>query len=43
MSAEVTAEQQRIADRFHSLGLIPRAIRIADIVWTPPSGSANNG
>lgn len=43
MDDAVTAEQQRIADRFHGLGLIPRAIRIADIVWASPGGSANNG
>jgi hypothetical protein len=29
------AEQQKIADRFHALGLIPRPITIRDIVWTP--------
>lgn len=27
------AEQQGVADRFHRLGLIPKPIRIADIVW----------
>jgi sulfonate transport system substrate-binding protein len=30
LDAAVTAEQQRIADTFHSLGLLPRAIRISD-------------
>lgn len=33
LNAAVIAEQQRIADRFHRLGLIPRQIRVADIVW----------
>ncbi|WP_407519308.1 aliphatic sulfonate ABC transporter substrate-binding protein [Methylobacterium oryzisoli] len=32
----VAAEQQRVADRFHALGLIPRPIRIADAVWARP-------
>lgn len=32
----IIAEQQRVADRFHALGLIPRSIRIADAVWAPP-------
>jgi NitT/TauT family transport system substrate-binding protein/sulfonate transport system substrate-binding protein len=30
----VIAEQQRIADRFLSLGLIPKQIAVKDIVWT---------
>lgn len=30
----VIAEQQRIADRFHKLGLIPKPITVKDIVWT---------
>ncbi|UIY43459.1 aliphatic sulfonate ABC transporter substrate-binding protein [Methylobacterium radiotolerans] len=40
MTDRVAAEQQRIADRFHALRLIPKPIRIADAVWTPP---ARNG
>lgn len=32
----IIASQQATADRFHRLGLIPNAIRIADAVWTPP-------
>ncbi len=32
LDAAVTAEQQRIADTFHGLGLIPRAIRVSDAV-----------
>jgi len=35
LSAEVVQDQQRIADTFHRLNLIPRAIRIADVVWRP--------
>ena len=32
----VVAQQQSIADTFHGLSLIPRPIRVADAVWTPP-------
>ncbi|MCA0407399.1 MAG: sulfonate ABC transporter substrate-binding protein, partial [Proteobacteria bacterium] len=27
------AEQQAVADRFHRVGLIPKPIKVADIVW----------
>jgi sulfonate transport system substrate-binding protein len=30
----VVEEQQRVADRFHRLGLIPNPIQVKDIVWT---------
>ncbi|WP_060770748.1 aliphatic sulfonate ABC transporter substrate-binding protein [Methylobacterium sp. AMS5] len=46
MDAAVTAEQQRIADRFHAIGVIPRSVRVSDIVWTlpaPPNKTQNNG
>lgn len=33
LDATVTAEQQRIADVFHSLGLLPKAIVVKDAVW----------
>ena len=33
MRPSVVEEQQRIADRFHRLGLIPRAVAVRDIVW----------
>ncbi|PXW56908.1 aliphatic sulfonate ABC transporter substrate-binding protein [Methylobacterium sp. B4] len=39
MDAAVTAEQQRIADRFFRLGVIPRSVRVSDIVWAPPAAS----
>ena len=29
----VLDEQQRVADRFHKLGLIPNRIAVRDIVW----------
>jgi sulfonate transport system substrate-binding protein len=34
LSERVLDEQQRVADRFHRLGLIPKLINIRDIVWT---------
>ncbi|MEN3212709.1 aliphatic sulfonate ABC transporter substrate-binding protein [Methylorubrum populi] len=46
MDAAVTVEQQRIADRFHAIGVIPRPVRVSDIVWTPPetrNKTQNNG
>lgn len=43
MNPEVVAEQQRIADRFHEFKLIPRAIRVSDIVRTPPGFARSNG
>lgn len=33
MTPDIIAQQQRIADRFQGLGLIPAPIRIADAVW----------
>ena len=35
MDAEVTRNQQRVADRFRALGLIPRDIKVDDEVWRP--------
>ena len=32
---EIIVTQQGVADRFHRLGLIPKAINIRDAVWTP--------
>jgi sulfonate transport system substrate-binding protein len=34
VSEKVLGEQQRVADRFHRLGLIPQPIKVKDIVWT---------
>ncbi|GJE15665.1 aliphatic sulfonate ABC transporter substrate-binding protein [Methylobacterium marchantiae] len=39
MSAEVVAEQQRVADRFLGLGLIAKPVRIADALWTARGGA----
>jgi sulfonate transport system substrate-binding protein len=36
VTAQVLAEQQRIADVFHGLKLIPKPIRTADAAWLPP-------
>lgn len=41
ISPEVVAEQQRIADVFTQLKLIPKPLRIADIVWQPLAASAS--
>ena len=32
-TSEVVAEQQRIADTFHGLGLLPKPISVKDAVW----------
>jgi len=37
VTPEVLAEQQRIADVFHSLKLIPKPIRVADAAWQAPA------
>ena len=31
------ADQQRVADAFYRNGLIPKPLRVADLVWTPPA------
>ena len=40
MTARVIAAQQQVADRFHALKLIPKPVRVADAVWTPPERRA---
>jgi sulfonate transport system substrate-binding protein len=35
MSDAIVAQQQAVADRFHRLGLVPRPIKVREIVWTP--------
>jgi sulfonate transport system substrate-binding protein len=37
LTPAIVADQQRVADAFHKLGLIPRTVRVADIVWRPES------
>lgn len=40
VSAEVLAGQQRIADVFHSLKLIPKPVKVADARWDVPQQQA---
>jgi sulfonate transport system substrate-binding protein len=35
LSAKAIADQQRVADAFHKLGLIPQPVQVANIVWQP--------
>jgi sulfonate transport system substrate-binding protein len=35
LDAQTVADQQRVADAFHQLGLIPRTVTVAEIVWRP--------
>jgi sulfonate transport system substrate-binding protein len=35
LTPAMVADQQRVADAFHKLGLIPKPVRVADIVWRP--------
>ena len=35
LSAQTVADQQRVADAFHKLGLIPKPVKVTDIVWRP--------
>ncbi|MNF28192.1 putative aliphatic sulfonates-binding protein precursor [compost metagenome] len=37
LTPEVVAAQQKIADTFADLKLIPRRLNIKDVVWTPPA------
>jgi sulfonate transport system substrate-binding protein len=37
LSAQTLADQQRVADAFFKLGLIPKPVKVADIVWRPES------
>ena len=36
LDATAIADQQKVADTCHGLGLLPKPIRVADAVWTPP-------
>jgi len=35
LTPAVVADQQRVADSFARLGLIPKPVRVAEIVWSP--------
>ena len=37
LNEAIVAQQQRVADRFHRLKLIPRAVTVRDIVWHAPA------
>ena len=37
LSPEVVTAQQKIADTFTALKLIPKKLSIADVIWTPPA------
>jgi sulfonate transport system substrate-binding protein len=35
LSAQTVADQQRVADSFFKLGLIPKPVRVSEVVWRP--------
>ncbi|RFO95557.1 aliphatic sulfonate ABC transporter substrate-binding protein [Rhodoferax lacus] len=37
LNASTRADQQKVADAFFKLGLIPKAVQVADIVWSAPA------
>ncbi|MNP70370.1 alkanesulfonate transporter substrate-binding subunit [compost metagenome] len=37
LNPEVVAAQQKIADTFTALKLIPKKLSIADVIWNPPA------
>lgn len=37
LSPQTVADQQRVADSFFKLGLIPKPVRVSEIVWRPDS------
>jgi sulfonate transport system substrate-binding protein len=41
LDAAAVADQQKVADAFHGLGLLPKPIRVADAVWTQPRREAD--
>ncbi|MGB4061649.1 MAG: sulfonate ABC transporter substrate-binding protein [Burkholderiaceae bacterium] len=38
LGTQTVADQQRVADAFTALGLIPKAVNVSDIVWQAPRG-----
>ncbi|HEX6703708.1 MAG TPA: aliphatic sulfonate ABC transporter substrate-binding protein [Albitalea sp.] len=42
LTPALVAEQQQVADAFAALGLIPKPIRVADIVWPPGQAVAQS-
>lgn len=41
LTPAIVADQQRVADAFTQLGLIPRSVKVAEIVWQPPVSTAS--
>lgn len=39
LPAALVADQQRVADAFFELGLIPKPVKVAEIVWQPHTGT----
>ena len=37
ITPDIVEAQQKIADTFHKLGLLPKPITVRDAVWTPSS------
>ena len=37
LTPQVITSQQKIADTFHTLKLIPKPLSIEDVIWTPPA------
>lgn len=35
LQPQTVADQQRVADAFHRLGLVPKAVNVTEIVWVP--------
>src|SRR5476651_1180535 len=40
ITPQVITAQQKIADSFYQLKLIPKPLKIADVIWTPPAAVA---
>jgi sulfonate transport system substrate-binding protein len=40
LSPDVVSAQQKIADTFYQLKLIPKPLNIKDVIWVPPAGLA---
>ncbi|WNC10141.1 sulfonate ABC transporter substrate-binding protein [Pseudomonas coleopterorum] len=40
LNPQTVAAQQKIADSFHQLKLIPKPLHIQDVIWTPPANVA---
>ena len=41
LNTATVADQQRVANAFHRLGLIPKPVQVADIVWRPDFSRKN--